>query len=129
MAAMTNARLLMSAKAFRAFGDGFTGLDRYEAWTRIAKPGIYLEDVFVIPQYRSRGVGRALLARLAAIARYRDCGRIEWAVLDWNEPAIAFYRRRLHPIELESLSLADPELESLAPPYRHAHGTVKYLRK
>lgn len=61
--------------------------------TFLAKPGIYLEDLFVVPAYRRRGVGRALLARLARVARDRDCGRLEWSVLDWNEPAIAFYKR------------------------------------
>jgi GNAT superfamily N-acetyltransferase len=56
------------------------------------KPGIYLEDLYVTPDARGKGVGRALLARLAALAVERDCARLEWSVLDWNEPAIAFYR-------------------------------------
>lgn len=56
------------------------------------KPGIYLEDLYVTPEARGRGVGRALLARLAALAVERDCARLEWSVLDWNAPAIAFYR-------------------------------------
>ncbi|MEZ5500979.1 MAG: GNAT family N-acetyltransferase [Steroidobacteraceae bacterium] len=60
--------------------------------TFLARPGLYLEDLFVKPDYRSKGVGRALLAALAARAMARDCGRMEWAVLDWNEPAMAFYR-------------------------------------
>lgn len=60
--------------------------------TFLAQPGIYLEDLFVKPEYRGRGYGKALLARLAQIARERNCGRIEWAVLDWNEPSIAFYK-------------------------------------
>jgi GNAT superfamily N-acetyltransferase len=60
--------------------------------TFMGKPGLYLEDLFVKPETRGRGYGKALLARLAAIARERDCGRFEWAVLDWNEPAIGFYR-------------------------------------
>jgi GNAT superfamily N-acetyltransferase len=54
---------------------------------------IYLEDLFVLPSQRSRGVGRALLAHLARLARERGCDRLEWAVLDWNEPAIRFYER------------------------------------
>ena len=59
--------------------------------TFLARPGIYLEDLFVIPEARGRGYGKALLARLAQIARERDCGRVEWACLDWNEPSIKFY--------------------------------------
>ena len=55
--------------------------------------GLYLEDLFVKPAVRGRGYGRALLVRLAQIARERECGRMEWAVLDWNEPAIQFYRK------------------------------------
>ena len=61
--------------------------------TFLAQPGIYLEDLFVKPEQRSHGVGRALLERLAQIAVERDCGRLEWAVLDWNEDAIRFYER------------------------------------
>ena len=61
--------------------------------TFLAKPGIYLEDLFVVPEQRGRGIGRALLKRLAKIAVERDCGRLEWAVLDWNRDAIGFYER------------------------------------
>jgi GNAT superfamily N-acetyltransferase len=61
--------------------------------TFLAQPGIYLEDLFVEPEQRGKGVGRALLVRLAQIAVERDCGRLEWAVLDWNKDAIAFYER------------------------------------
>jgi GNAT superfamily N-acetyltransferase len=57
------------------------------------RPGIYLEDLFVQPEARGSGLGRALLARLAALAVERDCARLEWSVLDWNEPAIGFYRK------------------------------------
>jgi len=60
--------------------------------TFLGQPGIYLEDLFVRQVMRGRGIGKALLARLARIARERGCGRVEWAVLDWNEPSIAFYR-------------------------------------
>lgn len=59
--------------------------------TFLARPGIYLEDLFVKPEARGRGFGKALLARLAAIAQSRNCGRVEWAVLNWNKPSIAFY--------------------------------------
>jgi GNAT superfamily N-acetyltransferase len=61
--------------------------------TFLAQPGIYLEDLFVEPEQRGKGVGRALLERLAEIAVERDCGRLEWAVLDWNESAIRFYEK------------------------------------
>ncbi len=57
------------------------------------KPGIYLEDLFVRPEARGSGLGKALLARLAAIAEARDCARLEWWVLDWNAPAIGFYKK------------------------------------
>jgi len=61
--------------------------------TWLGRPGLYLEDLFVRPEDRGKGYGRALLIRLAKIARDRGCGRMEWAVLDWNEPAIEFYRK------------------------------------
>lgn len=61
--------------------------------TFLARKGIHLEDIFVIPDARGQQVGRALLTRLAAIAAERDCGRLEWQVLTWNTPAIGFYRR------------------------------------
>jgi GNAT superfamily N-acetyltransferase len=61
--------------------------------TWLGRPGLYLEDLFVRPEHRGKGYGRALLVHLAKIARERKCGRMEWAVLDWNEPAIQFYRK------------------------------------
>jgi GNAT superfamily N-acetyltransferase len=60
--------------------------------TFVGKPGLYLEDLFVVPEWRRKGVGSLLLARLAALAVARGCGRFEWAVLDWNEPALRFYK-------------------------------------
>ena len=60
--------------------------------TFLTQPGIYLEDLFVLPQYRRQGIGKALLTYLAKLAVSRDCGRLEWSVLDWNESAIAFYK-------------------------------------
>lgn len=60
--------------------------------TFLGKPGLYLEDLFVRPQYRGLGLGKRLMVRLAKIALDRDCGRFEWSVLDWNTPAIDFYR-------------------------------------
>jgi GNAT superfamily N-acetyltransferase len=59
--------------------------------TFLGKPGLYLEDLFVRPEYRGQGLGLALMKRLAQIAVERGCGRFEWSVLDWNEPAIGFY--------------------------------------
>lgn len=60
--------------------------------TFLAQRGLYLEDLFVVSEWRGRGVGRRLLAHLAALAVERNCGRLEWVVLDWNEPAIGFYK-------------------------------------
>jgi GNAT superfamily N-acetyltransferase len=59
--------------------------------TFVGKPGIYLEDLFVKPEFRGKGIGKSLLIELIKIARKRNCGRVEWAVLDWNKPAIDFY--------------------------------------
>jgi GNAT superfamily N-acetyltransferase len=61
--------------------------------TWLGRPGLYLEDLFVKPEMRGKGYGRALLVDLAKIARDRRCGRMEWAVLNWNDPAIQFYRK------------------------------------
>ncbi len=60
--------------------------------TFLCKPGLYLEDLFVRPGVRGKGLGKALLTRLARLAVDRGCGRLEWSVLDWNEPALGFYR-------------------------------------
>lgn len=57
-----------------------------------AKPTLYLEDIFILPEWRARGIGRKMMTTLAQIARQRGCGRMEWIVLDWNEPAHHFYR-------------------------------------
>jgi GNAT superfamily N-acetyltransferase len=62
----------------------------YSTW--VGRPGIYLEDLFVHPQFRSLGIGKALLQRVAAIALEKGCQRMKWEVLDWNTPAIDFYR-------------------------------------
>ncbi len=61
--------------------------------TFLGQPGLYLEDLYVRPAYRGQGIGRALLAHLAQLARDRGCGRFEWSVLDWNANAIAFYEK------------------------------------
>ncbi|MBV9344660.1 MAG: GNAT family N-acetyltransferase [Gammaproteobacteria bacterium] len=84
--------------------------------TFLGKPGLYLEDLFVRPAARGHGVGRALLAHLARLALERGCPRLDWAVLDWNAPAIEFYRglgaRALREWNLYRLS--GPALEELA---------------
>lgn len=59
--------------------------------TFLGKKGLYLEDLFVLPEYRNNGIGKKMLKYLAKLALERDCGRFEWSVLDWNEPAIKFY--------------------------------------
>jgi GNAT superfamily N-acetyltransferase len=64
----------------------------YNFSTFLARPGIYLEDLYVLEEHRSRGFGRTLLECLAHLAVEQECGRLEWAVLDWNEPAIEFYK-------------------------------------
>ena len=61
--------------------------------TFLAKPGIYLEDLFVKPEARGNGIGAALLRHIAKLAVERGCGRVEWSVLDWNEPSIGFYKK------------------------------------
>ena len=63
----------------------------YNFSTFLGRAGIHLEDLFVLPEYRGRGYGKALLKKLAAIAVERKCGRLEWQCLDWNEPSIQFY--------------------------------------
>jgi GNAT superfamily N-acetyltransferase len=84
--------------------------------TFVGRKGLYLEDLFVRPALRSHGIGRALLRALARIARDENCGRMEWAVLDWNEPALRFYKsldarpmnewivHRLTPVEIGKLA-------------------------
>ena len=62
----------------------------YSTW--MGRPGIYLEDLFVLPEFRGLGIGKGLLQRVAAVAVEKECGRLNWAVLDWNTPAIDFYR-------------------------------------
>lgn len=59
----------------------------------VAKPGLYLEDLFVLPEYRRNGIGEAMFRQVAARALQRGCGRFEWSVLDWNTPALNFYRK------------------------------------
>ena len=88
----------------------------YNYSTFLAKPGLYLEDLFVKPEFRGRGLGKALLLHLAKLANELGCGRMEWSVLDWNQPAIEFYERlgarRMH--EWQVCRLAGPALERFA---------------
>jgi GNAT superfamily N-acetyltransferase len=82
------------AEVFFAVADGReVGIALYfhNFSTFLGRAGIYLEDLFVLPEYRGRGFGKAILRRLAAIAVERGCGRLEWACLDWNQPSIDFY--------------------------------------
>lgn len=85
--------------------------------TFLAKPGLYLEDLFVKPEFRGRGIGKALLTYLAQLANTRGYGRMEWSVLDWNAPAIAFYEsfgaRRLR--EWQICRLTGPALAAYSP--------------
>ncbi len=92
--------------------------------TFVGRPGLYLEDLYVNPAWRGLGIGKALLIRLAAIAHERHCGRLEWSVLNWNEPAIGFYKKlgawpmndwtvyRLCGHHLEFLAAQDPALKN-----------------
>ena len=84
--------------------------------TFLARPGIYLEDLFVRPDYRGKGIGKALLVHLARLALERNCGRVEWSVLDWNTPAIEFYKSlAAQPMnEWTVFRLSSVELRSLA---------------
>jgi GNAT superfamily N-acetyltransferase len=86
--------------------------------TFLCKPGLYLEDLFVEPEHRGAGIGRALLKRLAALAVERSCGRFEWRVLDWNTPSIRFYESlgaTLMP-EWQLVRMTAPEFTRLAKP-------------
>ena len=84
--------------------------------TFLCKPGLYLEDLFVEPEQRGKGLGKALLRHLAALCVERDYGRFEWRVLDWNEPSIRFYESlgaKILP-EWELVRMVEPEFRSLA---------------
>lgn len=84
--------------------------------TFLMQPGIYLEDLFVLPDYRGGGIGKALLTHLGQVAVERGCGRLEWQVLDWNQPAIDFYQRmgaQMKP-EWQLCRVTDSALKTLA---------------
>ena len=84
------AEVLLAFENERAVGFAIF-FHNFSTW--LGRPGLYLEDLFVRPEDRGKGYGRGLLVELAKIARSRNCGRMEWAVLNWNEPAINFYRK------------------------------------
>ncbi|MBE6956792.1 MAG: GNAT family N-acetyltransferase [Ruminococcaceae bacterium] len=73
--------------------------------TFLGRAGIYLEDLFVLPEYRGRGYGKGLLKRLAAMAVERGCGRLEWVCLDWNTPSIEFYTKRMCAVPMEDWTI------------------------
>jgi GNAT superfamily N-acetyltransferase len=89
--------------------------------TFLGRPGLYLEDVYVRPSLRGKGIGKALLATLARIAVDRKCGRLEWAVLNWNEPAIGFYKSLgAKPMDAWTVyRMTDEPLAQLASSSRH----------
>src|ERR1700722_1734693 len=83
----------------------------------VGKPGLYLEDLYVRPAHRRQGIGGVLLRELAKIALMRDCGRMEWSVLDWNEPALRFYRAKLGARPMDEWTvqrLGRQQIEALA---------------
>ncbi len=73
--------------------------------TFLGRAGIYLEDLFVLPEYRGRGYGKGLLKQLAVIAVERGCGRLEWACLDWNTPSINFYTKRMQAVPMDEWTI------------------------
>jgi GNAT superfamily N-acetyltransferase len=87
--AMPRAEVLLACENERPVG---FALFFHNFSTFLSRTGLYVEDLFVLPEYRGKGYGRALMLQLAKVARERGCGRFEWTVLDWNQPAIDFYR-------------------------------------
>ena len=86
---------LHSAEVFFALENGIEvgfALFFYNFSTFLGLPGLYIEDIFVLPEFRRRGIGKAIFTELARIALQRGCGRLEWSCLDWNTPSIAFYK-------------------------------------
>ncbi|MBA3390876.1 MAG: GNAT family N-acetyltransferase [Actinomycetota bacterium] len=84
--------------------------------TFLGRPGIYLEDLYVRPEFRGQGIGKAMFSRLARLAKERGCGRLEWSVLDWNEDAIRFYKKlgAVPMDEWTTLQVTGAELDGLA---------------
>jgi len=94
--------------------------------TFLCKPGLYLEDVFVEPEHRGAGIGKALLRRLAALCAERGCGRFEWRVLDWNTPSIRFYQGLGATVmpEWHLVRMVEPEFRVLAESQPPASGVT-----
>lgn len=82
--------------------------------TFLGRAGVYLEDLFVLPEYRGKGYGKGLLKKLAAIAVERGCGRLEWACLDWNKPSIDFYTKRMQAVPMDEWTVYRLTGETLA---------------
>jgi len=99
------AELLLAYEAVEAVG---FALFFHNFSTFVGKPGLYLEDLYIRPEYRGRGYGRALMVYLARLAMRRDCGRFEWWVLDWNNPSLEFYR------SLGAISMSDWTVQRLS---------------
>lgn len=97
----------------------------YSTW--LGRPGIYVEDLFVLPELRGLGIGKALLQRVAAIARERGCLRLQWQVLDWNTPSIDFYRAMGGEFldEWRTVRLDGAAIDRLASPNTEPAGTAK----
>ena len=106
------AEVVLAERAGEAVGFALF-FHNYSTW--LTRPGLYLEDLFVKPAFRGLGIGEALLTRLARLAVARGCGRMEWSVLTWNEPAIGFYKR-LGAVPMDGwrvYRLAGPALDRL----------------
>ncbi|KAI9569954.1 acyl-CoA N-acyltransferase [Boletus coccyginus] len=87
----------------------------FSTWT--GRPGLYLEDLFVKPEVRNRGIGKALFAELAKVALEKNCGRVDWSVLTWNEPSIAFYEKVLSAKRMDGwmgMRLTDEGIQNLS---------------
>jgi GNAT superfamily N-acetyltransferase len=111
--AQPDAEVLLACVGDRAAGFAVF-FHNYSTWW--GRRGIYLEDLFVRPEMRGRGIGKGLLQAVARIARDRECARIEWSVLDWNQPAIDFYRSlgAVAKDEWTIYRINRPEIEKLA---------------
>ncbi len=104
----SNVKVLLALWSGRAVGFALY-FETYS--TFLGKPGFHLEDLFVEPEYRSKGIGTALMRRLIEIAKEKKFGRVEWTVLDWNKPAIDFYTEKIGAKLMRSWRICRLELE------------------